>query len=63
MASSTTEHTQNKPQPNLLQEFDNSLPDFRNLDEYQHLRFVKAIRLLCEYFNVSEARLQKGSLV
>ena len=35
------------------------LPDFKNLDEEQHLKFVKAIRLLCSYFDISEGRLQK----
>ena len=34
------------------------MPDFESLDEEQHLRFVKAIRLMCEYFNISEGRLQ-----
>jgi hypothetical protein len=43
----------------LLQEFDNSLPDFENLDEEQHLRFVKAIRLLCGYLDISGARLRR----
>ena len=53
------EHPEKSPGPNLLQEFDDSLPDFKNLDEEHHLKFVKAIRMLCAYFNVSEARLQR----
>jgi hypothetical protein len=44
---------------NLLREFEDSLPDFKNLDEEQHLKFVKAIRLLCGYFDISEARLRR----
>jgi hypothetical protein len=40
-------------------EFENSLPDFKSLDEEQHLKFVKAIRLLCGFFDISEARLRK----
>jgi hypothetical protein len=41
---------------------DNSLPDFKNLDEEQHRRFVRAIRLLCRYFHISEARLRRDHL-
>jgi hypothetical protein len=44
--------------PTLLEEFENSLPDFLNLKKEQHLEFVKAIRLLCRYFDVSEGRLR-----
>jgi hypothetical protein len=43
---------------NLLQELDNSLPDFENLDEEQRLKFVKAIRGICGYFDISEAQLR-----
>jgi len=43
----------------LLQRFENSLPDFKNLDEEQHLKFVKAIRMLCGYLDISEARLRR----
>jgi hypothetical protein len=59
MPSSATENPEKSYGPNLLQEFDNSLPDFKNLDEHQHLKFVKAIRLLCRYFGISEARLRR----
>jgi hypothetical protein len=59
MPRSATDQPEKPRRPNLLQEFDNSLPDFKNLNEEQHLKFVKAIRMLCAYFNVSEARLQR----
>jgi hypothetical protein len=59
MPRSDTKHPEKSGEHNLLQEFDNSLPDFKNLDEEQHLKFVKAIRMICAYFNVSEARLQR----
>ena len=59
MHRSATEQPEKSRGPNLLQEFDNSLPDFKNLDEEQHLKFVKAIRLLCGYFDISEARLRR----
>ena len=59
MPRSATEHPEKSREPNLLQEFDNSLPDFKNLDEEQHLKFVKAIRMICAYYNVSAARLQR----
>jgi hypothetical protein len=45
--------------PTLLQEFENSLPDFKNLAEEEHLKFVKAIHLLCGYLDISEARLRR----
>jgi hypothetical protein len=57
MPRSATEHPEKSRGANLLQEFEDSLPDFKNLDEEQHLKFVKAIRLLCGYFDISEARL------
>ena len=59
MPRSATKPAEKSREPNLLQQFDNSLPDFKNLDEEQHLKFVKAIRMICAYFNVSEARLQR----
>jgi hypothetical protein len=58
MPRSATEHSEKSRRPTLLQEFENSLPDFKSLDEEQHLRFLKAIRLMCEYFDISEARLR-----
>jgi hypothetical protein len=59
MPTSATGNPEKSRGPNLLKEFENSLPDFQNLDERQHLEFVKAIRLLCRYFGVSEARLRR----
>ena len=59
MPRSTAEHPEKSRGTNLLQEFEDSLPDFKNLDEEQHLKFVKAIRLLCGYFDISEARLRR----
>ena len=59
MPRSATEHPEKSRGTNLLQAFEDSIPDFKNLDEEQHLRFVKAIRLLCRYFDISEGRLRK----
>jgi hypothetical protein len=59
MPRSATENPERSRGPTLLQEFENSLPDFKNLDEEAHLKFVKAIRLLCAYFDISEARLRR----
>jgi predicted signal transduction protein with EAL and GGDEF domain len=59
MPRSATEHPEKSRGANLLREFEDSLPDFKNLDEEQHLKFVKAIRLLCGYFDISEARLRR----
>lgn len=59
MPRSATKHPEKSRGPNLLQQFDNSLPDFKKLNEEQHLKFVKAIRMICAYLNVSEARLQR----
>ena len=58
MPRSATEHPEKSRGPTLLQEFENSLPDFKNLDEEQHLKFVKALSQLCRYFDISEARLR-----
>src|ERR1700721_4606991 len=62
MPRSATEHPEKSRGTNLLQEFEDSLPDFESLDEEQHLKFVKTIRLLCGYFNISEARLRRDHL-
>src|SRR6202042_3682588 len=59
MPRGAAQHPEKSRRPSLLQEFENSLPDFENLDEEQHLRFVKAIRLLCAYLDISEARLRR----
>jgi hypothetical protein len=55
----TAEHSEKSRGTNLLQEFEDSIPDFKSLDEEQHLKFVKTIRLLCGYFDISEARLRR----
>jgi hypothetical protein len=57
MPGSAAQHPEKSRGHTLLQEFENSLPDFENLDEEQHMKFVKAIRLLCGYLDISEARL------
>jgi hypothetical protein len=59
MPRSATEHPEKSRRPTLLQEFEDSLPDFKSLDEEQHLRFLKAIRLMCEHFDISEDRLRR----
>jgi hypothetical protein len=59
MPRSAAQQPEKSRGPTLLQEFDNSLPDFETLNEEQHLKFVKAIRLLCGYLDISEARLQR----
>jgi hypothetical protein len=59
MTRSATEHPEKSRGTNLLQEFEDSLPDFKSLDEEQHLKFVKTIRLLCGYFDILEARLRR----
>jgi hypothetical protein len=59
MPRSATEHPEKSRGTNLLQEFEDSLPDFESLDEEQHLKFVKTIRLLCGYFEISETRLRR----
>jgi hypothetical protein len=58
MPTTTADHPEQCRGPTLLQEFENTLPDFKNLDEEQRLKFVKAIRLLCRCFKISEARLR-----
>jgi hypothetical protein len=59
MPRSAAQHPEKPRGPTLLQEFENSLPDFETLDQEQHLKFVKAIRLLCENLDISEARLRR----
>jgi hypothetical protein len=59
MPRSATEHPVKSRGTNLLQAFEDSLPDFKSLDEEHHLKFVKTIRLLCGYFDISEARLRR----
>jgi hypothetical protein len=59
MPRNAAEHPGKSGGPTLLQEFENSLPDFKNLDEEAHLKFVKAIRMLCGYLDISEVRLRR----
>jgi hypothetical protein len=46
----------------LLETYEDCLPDFDTLDEEQHLKFVKAIRLISDQFEISEARLERETL-
>jgi hypothetical protein len=57
MPRSATDHPEKSR--GLLQEFENSLPDFNSLDAEHHIKFVKAIRLLCRCFRISDARLRR----
>ena len=42
----------------LLETYENCLPNFDNLDEEQHLKFLKAIRLISDQFKISEIRFE-----
>lgn len=42
----------------LLETYENCLPNFDSLDEEQHLKFVKAIRLISDQFKISEIRFE-----
>jgi hypothetical protein len=59
MPRNAAEYQEKSRAPTLLQKFENSLPDFKNLDEEAHLKFVKAIRMLCGYLDISEVRLRR----
>ena len=63
MPRSATEHPEKSRGTNLLQAFEDSLPDFKNLDEEQHLKFVKAIRLLLQLFRHIGGATPKGSFL
>ena len=63
MPRNAAEHPEKSRGPTLLQQFEDSLPDFRNLDDEAHLKFVKAIRMLCGYLDISEARLQRDHFI
>ncbi len=41
--------------------YENCLPNFDSLDEDQHLKFVKAIRLISDQFKISEIRFEEKS--
>src|SRR5271167_338517 len=45
----------------LLEMYENCLPNFDSLDEDQHLKFVKAIRLISDQFKISEIRFEEKS--
>jgi hypothetical protein len=45
----------------LLEEFETSLPSFNDLDEDQHKRFLRAIRLLTVHYKITEDRLNKDN--
>jgi hypothetical protein len=47
----------------LLETYEDCLPDFDRLDEEQHLKFVKAIGLISDQFEISEARFERETLV
>jgi hypothetical protein len=46
----------------LLETYENCLPNFDSLDEEQHLKFVKAIRLISDQFKISEIRFECETL-
>jgi hypothetical protein len=46
----------------LLETYESCLPNFDSLDEEQHLKFVKAIRLISDQFKISEARFEGETL-
>jgi hypothetical protein len=41
--------------------YENCLPNFDSLDEDQHLKIVKAIRLISDQFKISEIRFEEKS--
>jgi hypothetical protein len=41
--------------------YEKCLPNFDSLDEDQHLKFVKAIRLISDQFKISEIRFEEES--
>jgi hypothetical protein len=46
----------------LLETYEDCLPNFDSLDEEQHLKFVKAIRLISDQFEISETRFERQTL-
>jgi hypothetical protein len=60
---SVHEETSTKPRGTyLLETYENCLPNFDSLDEEQHLKFVKAIRLISDKFKISEIRFECETL-
>ena len=45
----------------LLETYENCLPNLDSLDEEQHLKFVKAIRLISDQLKISEIRFEEQS--
>jgi hypothetical protein len=58
MPRSATQLSEKSRGPTFLQEFENSLPEFKNLEKEQHVNFATSVRQLCRYFDISEARLR-----
>ena len=46
----------------LLEEFENSLPNFSSLDEAQQTQFSKAIHLMARYYTITQSTLEKQTL-
>jgi hypothetical protein len=46
----------------LLETYENCLPNFDSLDEEQHLKFVKAIRMISDQFKISEMLFERETL-
>ena len=46
----------------LLEAFESCLPKFDSFDEEQHLKFVKVMHMLSDYFKISENRFQSETL-
>ena len=46
----------------LLEAFEECLPNFNNLDEKQHLQFIKAIDLLSNYLKMKQNRPEESSI-
>src|SRR5271168_4219587 len=60
---SVHEEPSTKPRgTSLLETYEECLPNFDRLDEEQHLKFVKAIRLISDQFKISEMRFECESL-
>jgi|SRR5271169_6085792 len=60
---SVHEEPSTKPRgTSLLEMYENCLPNFDSLDEEQHLKFVKAIRLISDQFRISEIRFESETL-
>jgi hypothetical protein len=56
MSESAREFSAHRRGTILLEAFEECLPNFNNLDEKQHLQFIKAIDLLSNYLKVKQNR-------